>query len=67
MQLKHEVMYIIQAFTCNIFTKKCINAGNKKRVHYRNALFLYLNLLTMAMAYQVNFLKLSKILADHDR
>ena len=42
-QLKHEVMYIIQAFACNISTKKSINAGNKKHARFRNARFLYFN------------------------
>ena len=60
-------MYIIQAFACNISTKKCINAGNKKHAHFRNALSLHVFQSTMAMAREMNFLKLSKILADHDR
>ena len=60
-------MYIIQAFACNISTKKCINAGNKKHAHFRNALSLHIFQSTMAMAREMNFLKLSKILADHDR
>ena len=57
-------MYIIQAFACNISTKKCINAGNKKHAHFRNALSLHV--FQSAMAHEINFLKLSKILADHD-
>ena len=60
-------MYIIQAFACNISMKKCINAGNKKHAHFRNARFLYFNRQTTAMAHQMNFMKLSKILADHDQ
>ena len=63
-QLKHEVMYIIQAFACNISRKKCINAGNKNHAHFRNALPLHV--FQLAMAHQLNFLKLSKILADHE-
>ena len=43
---------------------KCINAGNKKHAHFRNALSLHV--FQLAMAHQINFLKLSKILADHD-
>ena len=42
----------------------CINAGNKKHAHFRNALSLHV--FQLAMAHQINFLKLSKILADHD-
>ena len=60
-------MYIIQAFACNISTKKYINAGNKKHAHFRNALSLYFHRQTTATAHQMNFLKLSKFLADHNR
>ena len=60
-------MYIIQAFAFNISIKKCINASNKKHALFRNALSLYFNQQTTAMAHQMNFLKLSKILADHNR
>ena len=55
-------MYIIQAFACNISTEKCINAGNKK-----HALSLHVFQSTMAMAHEMNLLRFSKILADHDR
>ena len=58
-------MYIIQAFACNISTKKCINAGNERHAHFRNALSLHV--FQSDTAHEINFLKLSKILADHDR
>ena len=70
-QVKHEVMYIIHDLAPNISTKKCINAGNKKHAHFRNALFLYYNLQyklrERPSLNKMNFFQLSKILADHDR
>ena len=70
-QLKHVVMYIIHAFVCNVSTKKCITSVNKKHAPFRNALFLYYNrhlqTLFIVVIAQLNFFKLSKNLADHDR